>query len=448
MARLLDCFSAFISFGLALDASIAHGRATPTHDAAQQRARQLLDEARARADAAGVPAAQVESAAFAMVAWIDEILARHPGAGSGVGGGATPLQVQLFASNNAHSEFFHHLSALNAKNDQDDEVREVYWHALVLGFKGQYYFETGDQGELGKLKDLHGAQLRLRPLVLGSLVQDRITPQPYGVPNPRGPRDPRRRDRSLLRAGAALALLVPLVYLLWLWLVRPPIVETGLVPRIEQHLQSYACADLAASVGTDGHTQVNGFVSLPDDLPRVEREVTAMPGVKAPRFDVGLRVWPHCEVFAILKPYQARNGEKAYGLDIEALSARDGQLREGDAVRVQVVAPHHDSYLWVDYYTADGSVMHLNAGQVPTRLPAGDKLELGRDIPSSWLVSPPFGSVLITVLSSPMPFNETADRPPFELASAYLLRLREALAANKGGDRLIADFVFLQTVSR
>ena len=441
MGRLFDCFSAIISFGLALDASIASGRATLPHDAAQQQARRLLDAARAGADASGTPAAQIESAAFAMVAWIDEILARHPGAA----GGAAPLQVQLFNSTNAHSEFFHHLSALTA---QDDEVREVYWHALACGFKGQYYFEDGDHGELCKLKDLHGRQLRLRPLALGSLVQDHITPQPYGVPDPRGPYDPQRREQALLRASAALALLVPLLYLLWLQLAGAPSAETSLTQRIEQRLQSYACADLAASVDRQGHAQVSGFVSQPDDLPRVRREVSAMPGVKSPRFDIGLRVWPHCEVFALLKPYQARNSDKAYGLGLNALSARDHRLREGDSVRVQVVAPHHDSYLWVDYYTADGSVIHLDEGQAPMRLQADARLELGRDTPSSWLVSPPFGNVLITVLSSPMPFNETAGRPPFEIASDYLLRLREALAAGKGGGRLIADFVFLETVAR
>ena len=441
MARLLDCFSAFISFGLALDASIAAGRPALPHDAAQQQARRLLDAARAEADASGTPAAQVESAVFAMVAWIDEILARHPGADAGT----APLQAQLFNSNNAHSEFFHHLSALTA---QDDAVREVYWHALAHGFKGQYYFEDGDQGELGKLKDLHGRQLRLQPLPLGSLAQDRITPQPYGVPDPRGPNDTRRRDRALLRASAALALLLPLLYLLWLSAAAPTTTKTALTQRIDQHLQSYACADLSASADKDGRTHVTGFVSLPDDLPRVEREVSAMPGVASPRFDIGLRVWPHCEVFAILKPYQARNQEKSHGLDIDAPTARNHQLREGDNVRVQVVAPRHDSYIWVDYYTADGSVMHLNTGQAPTRLQAGATLELGRDIPSSWLVSPPFGSVLVTVLSMPTPFAETSDRPPFELASAYLLRLREALAAGKNGERLIADFVFLETVAR
>ena len=441
MLRLLDCFSAFVSFGLALDASIAAGRpAPPSHDAAQQQARRLLDAA--RASASGQPAAQVESAVFAMVAWIDEILARHPGAAAG----AAPLQVQLFNSNNAHSEFFHHLSALGA---EDDELREVYWHALVHGFKGQYYFESDDRGELGKLKELHGRQLRLRPLALGSLVQDRITPQPYGVADPPGPHDLQRRDRTLLRAVGALALLLPLLYLLWWqWLAGPYAGEPEPAQRIEQHLQSYACADLSASAGTGGRLHVSGFVSLPADVERVEREVAGLlPDGGSPTFDVRLRVWPHCEVFAILKPYQLRNREKAHGLGVTAVTARNGRLREGDDVRMQVAAPRHDSYLWVDYYTADGSVMHLNTGQ-PMRLRAGEKLELGRDIPASWLVAPPFGTVLVTVLSSPTPFGGAADRPPYELASAYLLRLREALAAHKGNERLLADFEFFETTAR
>lgn len=450
MARLLDSFSAFISFGLALEASVAAstagGTASLSHHAAQQQARRLLDEARAAAGASGTPAGQVESAAFAMVAWIDEILARHPGAGIGAGVGATPLQVQLFNSNNAASEFFHHLSALTA---QDDEVREVYWHALVHGFKGQYYFETGDQGELGKLKELHSRQLRLQPLALGSLVQDHITPQPYRVADPPGPYDARRRDRALLRATASLTLLLPLLYLLWWqWLAGPSTAEPPLAGRIEQHLQSYACADLAATARKDGSLRVSGFVSLPADLDRVEREVAAIPGAGSPTFDIELRAWPHCEVFAILKPYQLRNREKALGLAMDVPTATNSELREGDNVRVQVSAPGHDSYLWIDYYTADGSVMHLNAGQSATRLRAGEKLELGRDIPSSWLVGPPFGRVLVTAVSSPVPLAAIADRPPFELASAYLLRLREALAAGKGGQRLVADFVFLETVPR
>jgi type IV/VI secretion system ImpK/VasF family protein len=441
MARLFDCFCALFSFGLELDAATAAGRVIPAPDAAQRRALDLLEDARVAARAVGISAHRIESASFAMVAWLDEIVARNPGWSTGM----TPLQVQLFNSNNAHSEFFHHLSALQA---DDGEVREIYWHALAYGFKGQYYFETGDSGELGKLKDLHAQQLPVQPLAPDALAADRITPQPYSVPDPPGPRIPERRERALLRATGALALLIPLLYLLGSMLNGPREAPPTLAQRVEQQLQDYACADLAATVGDDGATQVSGFVSVAEDMARVEREVRAMPGVSAASFQLRLRVWPHCEVVAILKPYQARNRDKRHGLKVAAASAQNGRLREGDLVLVQATNADYDGYLWVDYFTADGAVMHLNAGRGQARLRAGESVELGRDIPSSWLVSPPFGAVLVTALSSPTPFNGAADRPPFELASAYLQRLRESLAANEAGGRPIADFVFLETVSR
>lgn len=441
MARLIDCFSGLISFGLALDASIAAGRIELACEAAQCQANSLLDEARGAALALGKPPAQIESARFAMVAWLDEVIGRHPGYPAGL----APLQLRLFNSNNAQSEFFHHLSALQPG---DDEVREVYWQALALGFKGQYYFEDGDRGELGKLKDLHAQQLAARPLPLESPGQDHLTPQPYGVPDPPGPRDPQSRKRGMLRLGGALALLVPLAYLLWSLLAGPRELPPTLAQRIEQQLQTYACADLAASVGSEGATHVSGFVSQAEEVARVEREVRAVPGIGAPSFDLQLRIWPHCEVLALLKPYQARNRELGLGLAIATPTAQQARLREGDRVLILVTNANYDGYLWVDYYTADGAVMHLNAGPTQPRLRAGETVELGRDIPSSWLVAPPFGTVLVTALASPMPFGEAADRPPFELASAYLQRLRELLAAGESGAHVIAEFVFLETVPR
>lgn len=444
MARLLDCFSRLIAFGLGLDASIAAGRAEPGCESARQQALGLLEEAREAARALGHPATAIESARFAMVAWIDEILARHPGCKAGEG---APLEQQVFNSNNAHTEFFHHLSALAAGND---EVREVFWHALALGFKGQYYFECGDGGELGKLKTLHDEQLALRPARLDPLAQERITPQPYSLPDPPGPRDPQRRERTVLRAGGALALLLPLAYLLWSLLAGPREEPPTLAQRVEQQLQTYACADLSATVTADGAAQVQGFVSRAEETDRVQRDVLALPGVNTAVFDLQLRIWPHCEVLALLKPYQARNRENAPGLSIATPTAPTGRLREGDPVLIEVRNAQRDGYLWVDYYTADGAVMHLNlnAGPVQPRVRAGETLELGRDVPSSWLSAPPFGTVLVTALSSPMPFAEAVDRPPFELASAYLQRLREALAIGEFGARVVAEVVFLQTVAR
>jgi len=441
MARLLDCFSPLLSFGLALDASIAAGRVNGSCDAARRKARMLLEEARAAARKLDKPAEQVESALFAMVAWIDEILARHPDCADGT----EPLQVLLFNSNNAHSEFFHHLSAVPAG---EQEVREVYWHALALGFKGQYYFEGDDRGELGKLKDLHGKQLAIQPACLEKLAEDHITPQPYGMPDPPGPRDPQGRKRALLRTGAALAAAIPLAYLFSVLMASPRETPPTLVQRVDQQLQTYACTDLSAAVTPDGMVQVSGFVSQSEQVAKVQEDVRALPGVSAASFDLQLRVWPHCEVVAILKTHQARNRDMGFGLKVEASTAHHGRLREGDPVLFQVTNAKYEGYLWVDYYTADGAVMHLNAGRGQPRVRASEVIELGKDIPASWLVAPPFGTVLLTALSSPTPFSDTADRPPFELASAYLQRLRESLATADTGAQVIADFVFLETVPR
>ncbi len=453
MARLLDQFSALFSYGLAIDAvdPLHPGSAEPTTRAdAQARARRLLAEARLAATASGAPPAQVESAAFAMVAWLDEIFARQRRWADA----ASPLQAQLFNSSNAHSEFFHHLSGLQAG---DDAVREVYWHALANGFTGQYYFESGDGGELGKLKALHARQLPVAPAAIETLAKDHVTPQPYEQLRAVAPRDPERRERALLRAVVAGAVLVPLVALLWLLLAGPRQAAATAEQRLDQQLRTYACADLQATWGVTGAAgafsalHVSGFVPLPDDVARVEREVRAMPGMSSATFDLRLRVWPHCEVVAILKPYQQRNREKSFDLKVTAPSARASRLREGDAVRIEVTAPHYDGSVQVDYYTADGAVQHLSGVSGPTHFIAGQQMVFGSDMPSSWLVSPPFGAVMVTALASPAPFSSTSDspeRPPFELASAYLLKLREALAASKGGDRLVAEFLFLETADR
>lgn len=441
MARVFDCFRSLFSFGLQLDASLTAQRNGDAPAEVQRRALSLLEQARASARTAGVPAEWIESASFALVAWIDEIVGRHADWARGV----APLQVQLFNSTNAPSEFFHHLAALQP---EEGEVREVYWHLLVLGFKGQYYFENGETGELAKLKDLHAQQLPVRPLDLAALADEPITPQPYGTPDPPGPRMPERRTRALLRAGAATALLVPMLAWLWFTLAGPHEKPPTLAQRIEQRLQGYGCADLSATADPDGHTRVTGFVALPEDAARVERDVRAEPGVKSADFNLQLRAWPHCEVVAILKPYRARNREQRMGLKVVALTAQAGRLREGDAVRIQVVNADRDGFLRIDYYTTDGSVMHLNTGNEAPRVRAGEMIEVGADIPASWLVSPPFGAVLLTVMSLPTNFGDVTERPPFELASAYMGRLRESLAAKESGDQLIADYVFLETVER
>lgn len=441
MARLIDCFAALFPFGLALRDDIASGRPATTRAAMQQEARRLLEAARSDAAASGATQVQIESASFAVVAWLDEILARHPDADAGT----SPLQVQLFNSSNAHSAFFHHLASLTA---EDDAVREVYLQALLHGFKGQYYFEEDGSGELAKILQLHSRKLAMPPPAAAASAPAHALPK---APPDKRPSRTKKRKRQALTIGAPLFIsAVVLCWLGWLLASGPRDATQTLAQRIEAQLQNYACSDLQLASTSSGETRIAGFVPTEQDMARVQREITDMAGAVRPSFDLQLRVWPYCEIVAILKPYQARNRSRADGLTVTAPSARQGRLREGDMVRIEVTMPqaYGNSHLWLDYYTANGAVMHLNEGRGQTSMRPGEKLSFGHDIPSSWLVSPPFGPVLLTALSSPLPFVETAGRPPFELASDYLLRLRETLAANKGGERLVAEFIFLDTIDR
>ena len=291
-----------------------------------------------------------------MVAWFDEIVARNPAWGTGL----TPLQVLLFNSNNAHSEFFHHLSALQP---DDDEVREVYWHALVHGFAGQYYFEQGDAGELGKLKDLHAQQLPLR--AAGARDPGRTTA------SPRSPTAcPIRRARAirsgasapLLRAAGVLALLLP----------RPGCSRTVLpAPAPETRWRSASTSGCSATPAPtcrppsrrDGATRVTGFVSEPEDIPRWSARSRRCPASTAAGFDLQLRYWPHCEVVSILKPYRARNRDKQAGLALVATTAREGRLREGDRVLLQVTNAKQESYSGSTTTRPTARCMHLHAGK-------------------------------------------------------------------------------------
>ncbi len=195
MPRLFDFYAPLFSLGLALQAQDA---AEPAPAQATRLAQEQLMHARTQALEAGHLLAHVESAAFAVVAWLDEVLAGLPDAPG------DPLQLMLFNSTTAATEFFHHLSALGPHESQ---VREVYWYALAMGFHGQYHFERDhDAGMLARLKALHAAQLPLapiRPSAWGAWATGPGTP----AVAPRRSREPRPwRFAVFAAAMAALAL--------------------------------------------------------------------------------------------------------------------------------------------------------------------------------------------------------------------------------------------------
>ncbi|MEZ0469731.1 DotU family type IV/VI secretion system protein [Luteimonas salinilitoris] len=443
MARLLHHFAPVFSFGLALDEKVSANAAGDPPANVLAAVRTLIDRAKAAALADGKRAEHVDDATFAVVAWIDEIMARNP---AYLTGNATPLQVALYNTNNAGNEFFSHLSALRAEHD---EVREVYYHALLLGFVGQYYYETGDGGELGKLKELHARQLPVAPAPIHTLREERITPQPYAGDAPGGPRYPKQWDRLLLKTGVIAALLVPLAYLAYLLIAAPKETGPSVQALVDRQLAGFPCSDLVATVGEKGATRVEGFVSRADDVAAVRQRVSAVDGVTSPRFDLQLRIWPHCEVVQMLKPYRERNGDLRYGLSVTPTSGHSDRFLENERVIVKLMQATYDGYLYVDYYTVGGDVAHIypnphesGSGRV---IRAGEQFNVGATDQRFWTVGPPFGQELITVIASPTPLFQGDPAVEVESAKDYLPRLGQLLEANRDNPELAAEFLFMQT---
>lgn len=440
MARLLHHFSSLFSFGLALDEKVSASQANEPAATITARARELIERAKSAALADGKRPEQVDNAAFAAVAWIDEIMARNP---LWLTSGAPPLQVAMFTTNNAGNEFFTHLSALG---QEQDEVREVYYHALLCGFVGQYYYENGDTGELGKLKELHGRQLPVAPAAIHTLREEKITPQPYGMADPSGPKLPRQWDRALLGIGALIALLIPVFYLIYILLAAP---KPSITVPVQQAIARYECADLKPIIDEDkGTVKISGYVSRPDDMAAVKQQLAGIEGVKSVDAQLQLRIWPHCEVVKLLEPYKARNDDSGQHLAITPSTGHSDRFIEGENVIVKLQQPNYDGYLYVDYYTVNGGVAHIypnngepNSGRL---LKALEQFEVGATPSKTWTVCAPFGQELITVISSPKPLYQEA-LPEIQTAQEYLPKLRQLLDANRGNAQLLASHLFMQT---
>lgn len=174
--RLLECFAPLFAYGLLIDEQAASQNPSDDEIASvHARALALVEQGRGAAFSRGKPMAEVELAAFAVTAWFDEVMTRH----GGWHGHASPLQQTLFRTGSAATEFFDQLGRLG---NGAEEVRDVFGMALLLGFRGQYYYEQGEGGELARIKALYCPASVDAASVLQSLQRESVTPQPYMTP--------------------------------------------------------------------------------------------------------------------------------------------------------------------------------------------------------------------------------------------------------------------------
>ena len=455
MATLLTYFADFFTFGQALNETLTKEGSYP------RSAVDVYGELHGRIDSAKLAAQQgqkrntdIDEACFAVAAWLDEVIASHPDWWKD----ATQLQVTLFATNNAGNEFFTHLSKLTA---EQDEVREIYYLALCLGFVGQYYYEAGDTGEIGRLKDTHGRQLPMAPAILQDIPEEKITPQPYRTADPAGPRFPARWPELFLKGGIAtsIALVAGILayYLMQQYFdSKPsrPIPEVAApepeIASINGLLKTHACHDFdVLKKEESGNVAVTGYVPTTDGQKSLIAELKALPAAEKINPKIDVLGYPFCDVVELAAPFRRANTTQNAGLEAKN---RDEKLKmqEGDLIAVDVTLPSYAAYLYVDYFVADGSeVVHLfpNAPGKEVTTNARAKIVVGEptDNRLPWKVSPPFGKEMVVAYASRTPLFRTR-RQEVEKVKEYLPVLREALRAKESN--AVARYFFIETEAK
>lgn len=424
MARLLDHFSPLISDVLELAERMSSAE-KPLDGAASIRSRLVdgLHEAQAQARGAGTPERDLQQATFGVVAWIDEVMLGYPEWGTAVAN----LQGELLGTQIARETFFQHLEQID---DDQDEVREVYYVLLCLGFQGYYGELSEGRKELERLKDLHGRRLQMAPASASALIEERLTAQPYGVrpppPLPEPKPEPRRRRRWFLYIVPLLVLVLLLGFLLWPWWLERRIIAD--IDRLE-------CADVAVTIGYDRIVEIEGYVASDADREGLTTGLNQRFGVAGVDGNVEVHPWPFCEALEVVSPYDRTNG-----LTLGITAAGD-VLKDGEPLILTIDAPDFPAFLYIDYYQQNGDVVHVlhsPAGSPP--LQAGESLQ----IDTGFEGAEPYGEELLTIIASPEPlFPEALEG--VQDAKDYLADLRQRLNERQGGDTIAASTRFIQT---
>lgn len=137
------------------DLAAANG-ALPHPDELRGTVERQLSTMMERARSAGIVTEDIIDAQYAIVALIDEFLARVHGWGGQAEWRRKPLQLIRFNENTAGENFFRRLSVLEGQPHRI-HVLQIYFLCMAVGFQGRYTFGGGDS--LLALYDRIGARV-------------------------------------------------------------------------------------------------------------------------------------------------------------------------------------------------------------------------------------------------------------------------------------------------
>ncbi len=449
MAQVRELFSDLFAYVLLFEQTHQQGEFQPSYEQVRRDIAALLEQQKAAAKRQGMLEQDYHDACFAVVAWADETILKHSTWKHHNQWNAFPLQLEYYDTRNAGEEFFEHLDKLRS---EQKEVREVYYLCLGLGFSGRYFLGLEDELKLNQIRHDQAQHLTLPVEDVQDI--DKITSQPYQVTPPVGKPITRPRTQLLLIAGLALLVLVPLV---WFLASRPsesPSDTSGRQPPltaegIRQQIGDQQCAKISVGLQA-GVVDLGGRVVSELQRSEVRRVVQNIKGVTQDNDTFQIIPRPFCDVLDLLDPFKRRGEEQNFGL-VAHLSKQGTPpvYFNGENFVVEVRTPlKFDSYVYVDYYSTDETVGHLFPNPMETINPFGTNrlLIVGQpNGPHPWLITPPFGQDLLTVIASKTQLFSTPRPEPGEPAEVYIKALRQVLPKDVSKSEVAATFYFIKT---
>ena len=221
--------------------------------------------------------------------------------------------------------------------------------------------------------------------------------------------------------------------------------KTMTVADVMPKISNIACSALKARV-EDDRIYVKGF-ALQQDKQMLGNTLSLVANTgRADLSGIQIVDKQQCAVLDSLSGYWKINQSMKNQVSIVSNKAGNRYI-EGENLVLKITSPDYNSFIYVDYYSIDGGVLHMvpsprfRANETPARYNAtiGD---LGE-----WTIAKPFGTELIVIMATPEPLFKSL-RDEYEPRDSYLSDLEKRLTqlAKKGYDnRVRADLVLIKT---